>query len=70
MPIARKEETIDSWSVPIGGGQGRAEEIFGNTNSFITQTKASNVKKERKKLAPGMLTGAFWYNKVNKTAGG
>ncbi|MCD5401326.1 hypothetical protein LR013_01850 [candidate division NPL-UPA2 bacterium] len=44
---------IDSWSVLIGGGQGSAKEIFGNTDSFITHTKAPNVKKETKKLASG-----------------
>ncbi|MDI6815390.1 MAG: hypothetical protein QMC90_04855 [Dehalococcoidales bacterium] len=35
------------------------EEIFGNTNNFITQTKAPNVKKERKKLAPGIIKDRF-----------
>ena len=59
MAIVRKEEVIDSWSVLIGASQGRAEEIFGNTDSFITQTKVPNVKKERKKLAPGVIRGLF-----------
>lgn len=54
MAIVRREEVIDSRSVLIGGGQGRAEEIFTNTGNFITETKAPNVRKERKKL-PGII---------------
>ena len=40
-----------------GSGQGRVKEIFGNMDNFIAQTKAPNVKKERKKLAPGIIRG-------------
>jgi hypothetical protein len=42
------------WS---GGRQGKAEEIFGNTDNFITETKAPSVKKEKKKLAPWIVRG-------------
>jgi len=59
MAIVRKQEVIDSWSVLIAGAQGRSEEIFNNTDNFIAQTKAPNVKKERKKLAPGLFRGLF-----------
>ena len=46
MAIVRTEEVIDSWSVLIGGGQGRAEEIFGNADNFISQTKRRTLKRE------------------------
>ena len=59
MAIVRREEVIDGWSILMGAGQGRAEEIFGNTDDFITETKTPNVKKERKKLAPGVIRGLF-----------
>lgn len=59
MAVVRKEEVIDSWSVLIGGGQGKAEEIFNNTESFIQRTNAPNVKTVRKKLAPGIVRGLF-----------
>jgi len=59
MAVVKKEEVIDSWSVLIGSGQGRAEEIFNNTNNFILQTKAPNVKIERKAMAPGIIRGLF-----------
>lgn len=59
MAIVKKEEVIDSWSILIGSGQGKAEEIFSNTDNFVTQTKVPNVKKERKKLAPGVIRGLF-----------
>lgn len=44
MAIFRREQVIDSWSVLVGGGQGKAEEIFGNTKNSIQETKAPNVK--------------------------
>ena len=59
MPIVRKEEILDSWSVLIGGAQGRAGEIFDNTNNFIRQTKVPNVGIQRKAVAPGILRGLF-----------
>lgn len=59
MAVLKKEEVIDSWSVLISSGQGKAEEIFGNTNNFILQTKAPNVKLERKAMAPGIVRGLF-----------
>jgi len=59
MAIVKKEEVIDSWSILIGGGEGKADEIFSNTDSFIDLTKVPNVKKERKKLAPGVVRGLF-----------
>lgn len=57
MPIIKKEEVIDNWSVLISGGQGKAEEIFSNTSSFIQRTNVPNVKVERKKMAPGIMRG-------------
>jgi hypothetical protein len=30
MAVVKKEKVIESWSVLIGGGEGRAEKIFGN----------------------------------------
>ena len=59
MRFVKKEEIIDSWSVLIGEAEGKAENIFENTNILIDQTKAPNVKKERKKLAPGIVRGLF-----------
>lgn len=53
MAIVRREEVIDSWSMLIEGAQGRAGETFGNTENFITQTKAPNIKKERKSWPRG-----------------
>jgi len=59
MAIVRKEEVVDSWSVLIGDGQGRAGEIFNNTDSFIRETKAPDVKMEKKAMAPGIIRGIF-----------
>jgi hypothetical protein len=39
MAIVKKEQVIDNWSILIKSAQGRAEEIFNNTNNFILQIK-------------------------------
>lgn len=57
MPIVRKEEVIDSWSVLIENAHGKAEGIFGNTEGFVEQSKAPDVEVERKKIAPGIIRG-------------
>lgn len=57
MPIIKKEEVIDSWSILIGGAQTKAEEIFEKTNELIARTKVPNVKQERKLLSTGLIQG-------------
>lgn len=59
--VLRKEEVIDKWAVLIGGGQGKAKEIFSNTENFLKQTEAPGVAMERKKLSPN-VTGGFVGN--------
>jgi hypothetical protein len=59
MAVVRKEEVVDSWSVLIGNGQGRAEEIFSNTDRFIAQTNVPNAKIEKKAMASGIIRGLF-----------
>jgi hypothetical protein len=59
MAVVRKEEVTETWALLIRGAQGRAEEIFNNTDNFINQTGVPNVKKEKKKLAPGIIRGIF-----------
>ncbi|MDI6860358.1 MAG: hypothetical protein QMC85_07675 [Methanocellales archaeon] len=59
MAIVRAQEVIDSWSILVEGAQGRADEIFTNTNNRIAETKAPNVKVERKAMAPGIIRGLF-----------
>jgi len=64
MTIVRREEVINSWSILIGGGQGRIEEIFGNTDNFITQTKALKRQEGKEKAGPGDNPGPFWFKGV------
>lgn len=59
MPIVRKEQKIDDWSVLIRGAQGKAGNIFGNTGNFIDQTEVPDVNVERRKVAPGFMRGLF-----------
>jgi hypothetical protein len=57
MRVLRREEVIDSWGVLIGGGKGRAEDIFQNTVKFMEATKVPDVKIERRKIAPAFIRG-------------
>ncbi|GAJ12641.1 unnamed protein product, partial [marine sediment metagenome] len=40
LRIIGKEDVVDQWGILIGGGQGRAESIFDDTQNLITATKA------------------------------
>jgi hypothetical protein len=55
--ILSKEEVIDNWSTLIENAHGKAEEVFNGTQGFLDQSKAPNLKIERRKLAPGFLRG-------------
>jgi len=59
MPIVRKEQKVDNWSVLIRGAQGKAGNIFGNTGNFIDQTNVPDVKIEKMAIAPGLVRGLF-----------
>lgn len=48
MAIVRIQEVVDNRSVLVGNGQGKADEIFCNISNSIDQTKAPNVKIQRK----------------------
>jgi hypothetical protein len=55
--ILRKEQVSDTWSILIENGQGRAEEIFQDTEAFIKASKVPSVGMERKAIAPGVFGG-------------
>ena len=55
--ILRKEQVSDTWAILIENGQGRAEEIFQDTESFIKGSKVPSVRLDRKAIAPGIFGG-------------
>jgi len=55
--VLRKEQVVDSWSILIEKGKGRGEEVFSDAKSFLEESKAPNIKMERKKMAPGLIRG-------------
>ena len=57
LRIIGKEDVVDQWDVLIGGGQGRAENIFDDTQKLITVTKAPDIKMEKQDVAPGVMRG-------------
>ena len=59
LATLKKEEVIDNWSVLIENGNGRAEDIFRDTNSFILETKAPAIAIKREAISPSMLKGVL-----------
>ncbi|MFZ3168280.1 MAG: hypothetical protein WA130_11745 [Candidatus Methanoperedens sp.] len=57
--ILRKEQVLDSWSILIENGQGRFNEVFQDTENFITESKAPDTETKRKELAPGVIGSMF-----------
>jgi len=50
---------IDSWSMIIEDGQGKAEQVYRDTETFIEESKAPGVKTEVVKVRPSWLKGLF-----------
>jgi hypothetical protein len=69
MAMVRRDEVIASWSVLIGGGQGRAEGDFREQKYLYRSDQSPRCQEGKEKPGPLNNQGAFWYNKVNKTAG-
>ena len=55
--ILTKEQVLDTWSMLIGGAQGRANEILQNTEGSIKDSQAPSVTMERKPISPGIVRG-------------
>ncbi|OQX50633.1 MAG: hypothetical protein B5M53_12105 [Candidatus Cloacimonas sp. 4484_209] len=59
LATLKKEEVIDNWSILIENGNGRAEDIFRDTNSFILETKVPAITIKREGISPSMLRGVL-----------
>lgn len=57
--ILRKEQVLDSWSVLIEHGQGKAGEVFADTENHIKESKAPALDISRRKMAPGAIRGVL-----------
>jgi hypothetical protein len=55
--ILRKDQVLDTWATLIEKGQGKAGEIFQDTEVFIKESKAPALKIERQSMAPGLVRG-------------
>jgi len=55
--VLRKEQVLESWSILIEGGNGKAESIFEDTKGFLEKSKVESIEVERKKMAPGLIRG-------------
>jgi len=57
IPIVRKQQIVEEWSVLIGDGQQHAAEIVEQTQGLIVSSKAPNITMEEKEVAPGFIRG-------------
>jgi hypothetical protein len=55
--ILRKEQVFDTWAILIENAQGYAENIFQDTEGFISHSQAPCLKIERKDLSAGVIKG-------------
>ena len=53
--ILRKDQVRDSWSKLIENAQGKAEEVFRNTEVFIKGNNVPSLVMEKKSIAPGFI---------------
>lgn len=52
-----KDQVIDSWSALIEGGQGKSEQLFGETHDFVEESQAPNLTMAMREIAPGVAAG-------------
>ncbi len=55
--ILRQDQVIDTWSTLIEKGQGKAQDIFQDTETFIKESKAPAIGMEKQAIAPGIVRG-------------
>lgn len=55
--ILTKEQVLDSWATLIAKAQGKATDIFQDTEFFIKESKAPSINMERRAIAPGIVRG-------------
>ncbi len=55
MPIANKDQVIESWGILIEKAQGKAEEVFQSTEDFIKESKAPSLRTKREKMSPSIV---------------
>jgi hypothetical protein len=55
--ILRKDQVLENWAILIEKAQGKADDIFQNTEVFIKETKAPSLEMEKQAVAPGMVSG-------------
>lgn len=51
------EKIIDRWSIIIGNGQDKAEQVYQDTEQLIKESKAPGISIERVKVRPSWLKG-------------
>jgi len=55
--ILRKDQVLENWAILIEKAQGKADDIFRDTEVFIKESKAPSLEMEKQAVAPGMVSG-------------
>ena len=59
VPVVRKQQVVEEWSILIQGGNKHASEILGFTRELIVNSEAPKIAMEQKDIAPGIIRGAL-----------
>ena len=54
LPLVRKQQVVEQWSLLIENGQERGSELLEHSRKLILDTRAPNITMEDKDMAPGL----------------
>ena len=59
LPLVRKEQVVEQWSLLIENGQEKGSELLEHSHRLILDTRAPNITMEDKDIAPGVIRGVL-----------
>jgi len=62
--VLRQEEVLERWGILIESAQGKAEQIFQDSETFIKESQAPSIEMKRQDMAPGLMRG-LWGTRRN-----
>ena len=57
--ILRQDQVFDNWGILIENAQGKANEVFWDTEDFIQKSKAPAIDINKRKMSPGVIRGVL-----------
>lgn len=57
--ILAQEEVVDDWSILVEKGKWKAEEVFKDIETYISESKVPALEFKRRKMVPGVVRGVL-----------